>query len=84
MTRIGLISDTHGFVHPRLYDFFKDCDQIWHAGDMGSPEVAEELSAFKPFRAVYGNIDGHILRKNYQETAYFIFEKEKVIIKDRL
>lgn len=80
MTRIGLISDTHGYVHPRLYDFFKDCEQIWHAGDIGSVDVAEELSAFKPFVAVYGNIDGHILRKTYPETAYFICEKVRVII----
>ena len=46
MTRIGLLSDTHGWLNPAIYDFFKDCDEIWHAGDIGSDDVAIELEAF--------------------------------------
>lgn len=46
MTKIGLLSDTHGWVNPAIYDFFKDCDEIWHAGDIGSDDVAIELDAF--------------------------------------
>lgn len=46
MTKIGLLSDTHGWVNPAIYDFFKDCDEIWHAGDIGNDDVAIELSAF--------------------------------------
>ena len=63
MTRIGLLSDTHGFLDPKLLVHFKDCDEIWHAGDFGSVEVSEKLENFKPLKGVYGNIDGHEIRK---------------------
>ena len=58
MTRIGLLSDTHAFWDDKYLKYFENCDEIWHAGDIGSVEVARKLSAFRPFRAVYGNIDG--------------------------
>ncbi len=67
MTRIGLISDTHHYLDPAVFDHFKDCDEIWHAGDLGTIELAEKLAAFKPFKAVYGNIDGQDVRKIYPE-----------------
>ncbi len=78
MTRIGLLSDTHGFLHPRVFDFMKSCDEIWHAGDIGNMEVVEKLEAFKPLRAVYGNIDGGILRTIFNETALFTVEQIKI------
>lgn len=62
MTKIGLLSDTHGYLTDVELDYFKDCDQIWHAGDFGTTEVSDKLSNFKPLRGVYGNIDGHELR----------------------
>ena len=62
MKNIGLLSDTHGFIHPRLYNFFEKVDEIWHAGDIGNLETADELAAFKALKAVYGNIAGHELR----------------------
>ena len=67
MTRIGILSDTHGFVEPRLFNFFASCDRLFHAGDIGSLEVADQLSAFKPLVAVYGNIDGSDIRAAYPE-----------------
>jgi hypothetical protein len=60
---IGLISDTHGFLDPRVFQVFADCDEIWHAGDLGSLEILEALRAFKPLRVVYGNIDDHAIRQ---------------------
>lgn len=57
MTRIGLLSDTHSYLDERLFDHFKDCDEIWHAGDVGNHEIVDKLQAFKPLRAVLGNID---------------------------
>ncbi len=57
MRRIGLMSDTHSYLDPKVFEYFKDCDEIWHAGDIGNVEVANQLEAFKPFKAVYGNID---------------------------
>jgi len=62
MKYIGLISDTHSYLDPAVFDYFKDCDEVWHAGDLGSMELVEQLEAFKPFRAVYGNIDNHTIR----------------------
>lgn len=69
--RIGLLSDTHSYLDPSLFELFKDCDELWHAGDIGSVEVADALEAFKPLRAVYGNIDGHVLRSRYPEDLRF-------------
>lgn len=57
MTRIGLLSDTHSFLDKRVFEHFAECDEIWHAGDFGSMEVIDQLSAFKPLKGVHGNID---------------------------
>lgn len=71
LIHIGLLSDTHGYLDERLFDYFAACDEIWHAGDIGSVQVAERLSAFKPLRAVYGNIDSADLRNLYPENQVF-------------
>ncbi len=78
MIKIGLLSDTHCYVHPKIYDFFADCNEIWHAGDIGDIATADELNAFKPLKAVYGNIDGHIVRSSYPESLIFNCENVKV------
>ena len=57
MTKIGLLSDTHSYLDPKVFKYFTNVDEIWHAGDIGNPEVTDELTKFKPLRAVYGNID---------------------------
>ncbi|MCE4564432.1 metallophosphoesterase family protein [Maribellus sp. CM-23] len=62
MRRIGLLSDTHGFIHDRIFTFFEKVDEIWHAGDIGNIQTADRLAAFKPLKAVYGNIDGQDVR----------------------
>jgi putative phosphoesterase len=79
--RIGLLSDTHGYLHPRVSDFFKDCHEIWHAGDIGEINVALHLSAITNFRAVHGNIDSHQLRQLYPENLLFECEGIKVFIR---
>lgn len=81
MTRIGLLSDTHTYIHPRIFESFKDCDEIWHAGDIGNIATAKKLDDFKPLRAVFGNIDGQNLRQIYPETLIFSCEEVKVIMK---
>jgi len=78
MFKIGLISDTHGYLDKRVLEHFKDRDEIWHAGDIGDMKVAEELSALKPFRAVYGNIDGQKARSLYPEDLLLRIEGLKV------
>ena len=67
MRKIGLISDTHGFLDPAIFTHFASCDEIWHAGDFGPGEIAEQLASFKPLRGVYGNIDGQDIRTAYPE-----------------
>ena len=57
MTRIGLLSDTHSYLDPQIFTHFETCDEIWHAGDVGTLAVAEQLRAFRPLRIVSGNID---------------------------
>ncbi len=78
MIRIGLLSDTHSYLHPNIPKHFKAVDEIWHAGDIGNIEVADALEAIKPFKAVYGNIDGHELRSRYPEHLQFKVEGLKV------
>ncbi|MCB9307430.1 MAG: metallophosphoesterase family protein [Lewinellaceae bacterium] len=62
MTRIGLLSDTHSFLDEKVFQYFDECDEIWHAGDFGSYEVLARLRDFRPLRGVYGNIDGQDIR----------------------
>ena len=81
MTRIGILSDTHGHWDDRYLKHFENCDEIWHAGDIGSWEVAERLAAFRPLRAVYGNIDGGDVRRTYPELNRFTIEGTDVLIK---
>jgi len=75
MKHIGLLSDTHGFLNERLFHFFKRVDEIWHAGDIGNIETADKLAAFKPLKAVYGNIDGNKLRTVYSQHQRFKCEE---------
>lgn len=81
MKRIGLLSDTHGYWDERYLKHFESCDEIWHAGDIGSLEVAERLEAFRPLRAVYGNIDGQDIRLRFPEVNRFTLEGADVLIK---
>lgn len=80
MKKIGLISDTHGFLHPRVKHHFKEVDEIWHAGDIGTLALADELEAFKPLRAVSGNIDGAEIRRVHPKNHRFILEDVDVWI----
>lgn len=80
MTRIGLISDTHGYLDEQVFRHFESCDEIWHAGDFG-PEVEEPLRAFKPLRGVYGNIDDQQVRTVFPEQQVFECELVKVMMR---
>jgi len=68
---IGIISDTHGFLDPLVFEAFDNCDEIWHAGDFGDVEICKQLADFKPFRGVYGNIDGADVRLKHSEVERF-------------
>lgn len=81
MTRIGLLSDTHGYWDERYLKYFEPCDQIWHAGDIGSMEIVARLEAFRPLKAVYGNIDGQDMRRLFPEIARFTVDGADVLMK---
>ena len=78
--KVGLLSDTHAYWDSRYLESFMDCDEIWHAGDIGSVDLAKRLAEFKPLRAVYGNIDGQSLRLDYPKVALFEVEGVKVLM----
>lgn len=59
---IGLISDTHGYLDPQVKSYFDICDEIWHAGDIGTLPVLESLERIRPTFGVYGNVDGQDIR----------------------
>ena len=80
MKQIGLLSDTHGWWDERYMKYFSSCDEIWHAGDIGSLDFALKFEKLKPFRAVYGNIDGHEIRVSYPEFLRFRCEDVDVLM----
>jgi uncharacterized protein len=80
MTRIGLISDTHGYLDEAVFRHFEHCDEIWHAGDFGNAALAEQLSSFKPLKGVYGNIDGYDIRSLYPEKLVWTCEEVNVFM----
>ena len=79
MKRIGILSDTHAWWDDRFVTYFRGCDEIWHAGDIGSEEVLDRLGGIAPVvRAVCGNIDGGMLRRRLKEVECFTTEGVKV------
>ena len=89
MTRIGLISDTHNYLDETIFEHFKNCEEIWHAGDFGNIEIAVRLSKLLAtqngqaplMRGVYGNIDGYDIRNIYPEQIVFMCEEVKVMMR---
>jgi len=77
MKKIGLISDTHGYLDDAVFKHFDACDEIWHAGDFGA-DVADKLAAFKPLKGVYGNIDEATIRAEFPEHLRFTCENVDV------
>lgn len=78
--RIGIISDTHSFLDPRVEKYFKEVDEIWHAGDIGDIQVIDNLNQIKPTIAVYGNIDNHVIRQELKEIEVFERFGKRILI----
>lgn len=74
------MSDTHGLFDEPLRRFLAEVDEVWHAGDIGSAGVADAIAAFKPLRAVYGNIDGEEVRRSYPICQRFACEGVDVLM----
>jgi uncharacterized protein len=69
--KIGLLSDTHSHLEPSVLDYFKDCDEVWHAGDIGDKNLLDSLQSFKPIKGVFGNIDTPELQRTLPEDYWF-------------
>jgi len=80
MIRIGLLSDSHGYLDNDLLSALSEVDEIWHAGDIGNPSISDNFSSLKKYRAVYGNIDGHELRLMHPKDLRFELEGIKVFM----
>lgn len=80
MQRIGLLSDTHHFLDENIFRHFESCDEIWHAGDFGTAQLARRLSDFKPLKGVFGNIDGTDIRALYPERLRWQSEGIRVLM----
>lgn len=78
--KIGLISDTHGYLDSGVRTYLKEVDEIWHAGDIGTITLFEDLKNFKPLKAVYGNVDGGKLRQLCKEEELFEREGVRVLL----
>lgn len=78
--KIGLISDTHGYLDESVFTHFNSCDQVWHLGDVGTPDVLDRLEEKFVIRAVYGNIDGHEIRVRTKEELCFELEGKRFLL----
>jgi putative phosphoesterase len=78
--KIGLISDTHSFLDPKVFEHFRNVDEIWHAGDIGTMTLADELANFKPLKGVYGNIDDNDLQARFPENLWMDIEGVSVLM----
>ncbi|MBQ9202288.1 MAG: metallophosphoesterase family protein [Bacteroidales bacterium] len=80
MKKIGIISDTHSHWDDKYVKYFSDCDEIWHAGDFGSQDIADGLARIRPLRGVCGNCDGYPVRYQFGPTLYFEVEQVGVLL----
>ncbi|MFD0796823.1 metallophosphoesterase family protein [Maribacter chungangensis] len=80
MTKILLLSDTHSYLDKTILKYAKQADEIWHAGDIGDISVTDELARVKPLRAVFGNIDNHVIQKEFPLNNRFMCEDVDVLI----
>jgi putative phosphoesterase len=80
LTKILLLSDTHGFIDDKIIKYVKQADEVWHAGDIGDLKVTDTIKKMKPLRAVYGNIDDAKARNEFPLNNRFLCEEVDVLI----
>ncbi|SOC80805.1 hypothetical protein SAMN06296241_2364 [Salinimicrobium sediminis] len=80
MKKILLLSDTHGYMDDRILKYAEEADELWHAGDIGTTAVSDSLQKIKPLKAVFGNIDGAEIRKEFPLNNRFMCEQVDVWI----
>ena len=80
MKKICIISDSHGYIDNNIINFFKKSDEVWHAGDIGDINIIDKIKKYVILKAVHGNIDNHLIRKEYPEYIFFNCEEVKILI----
>lgn len=80
MTKILLLSDTHSHMDDTILKYVRQADEVWHAGDIGSLSVTDSIAKLKPLRAVYGNIDDHMIQKEFPLNARFFCEGVAILM----
>lgn len=80
MKKILLLSDTHNYIDETILKYATQADEVWHAGDIGTISVAKQLQAVAPLRAVFGNIDGQDIRREFRENQFFNCEEVSVFM----
>ena len=80
MTKILLLSDSHGYIDDAILKYAKQADEVWHAGDIGKLSVTDKLMTLKPVRGVYGNIDDYVIQKEFPLDNRFFCERVDVWI----
>lgn len=80
MRKIGLLSDTHSYLDPKVFEHFKDCDEIWHGGDIGDIKIIDELNKFKTTKFIWGNIDDQLIRRTVPETQILEIEQHRILM----
>ena len=80
MKKIGIISDTHGFWDEAFRRFFYECDEIWHAGDIGNLNITDKLEEIAPLKAVFGNVDNDEIRQEFQEDEVLEYGNQKIFL----
>ena len=80
MLKIGLISDTHGYWDEKYVKYLRNCDEIWHAGDIGDIKIIDQLKEISIVRAVFGNIDNHIIRSEFKEDVVYKYGRNKLLM----
>ncbi|MGV6829553.1 MAG: metallophosphoesterase family protein [Flavobacteriales bacterium] len=78
MKKILLLSDTHSHIDDTILKYVQQADEVWHAGDIGDLKVTDTIKKIKPLRAVYGNIDGAVARKEFPLHQKFVSEEVAV------
>lgn len=80
MTKILILSDTHGYLDPRIIKHIQSVNQVWHAGDIGSLDTMDAIAEIKPIIGVHGNIDDHLIKREYPLNQVFTIHGKKIVI----
>ena len=80
MKKIGLISDSHGYLDDNVLGHLVEVDEVWHAGDIGQEDVLHRLPMDSVKRIITGNIDDHPMQQKYPAELFFELEGMRILM----